>query len=141
MRREKEEMKMKVFVDTSGFLAVLDADDESHGRAKDAWIKLLSSGAGLTTSNYVVVETCALLQSRFGMTAARVFQEDVLPVVRIEWVEEMTHRMAMSAFLAAGRRRLSLVDCVSFEIMRRLGSKSAFTVDGHFREHGFKCIP
>lgn len=43
--------------------------------------------------------------------------------------------------LAANRRNLSLVDCVSFEVMRDLGVKDVFAFDPHFREHGFTCIP
>jgi predicted nucleic acid-binding protein len=46
-----------------------------------------------------------------------------------------------SALLTANRRQLSLVDCVSFEMMRRLGIKTAFTYDRHFSEQGFECLP
>lgn len=45
------------------------------------------------------------------------------------------------ALLAASRRKLSLVDCVSFEIMRTLGIKTVFAFDLHFAEQGFKSIP
>jgi predicted nucleic acid-binding protein len=47
---------------------------------------------------------------------------------------------AISALLAAGRRKLSLVDCTSFEIMRSLGIKTVFAFDSHFVEQGFKII-
>jgi predicted nucleic acid-binding protein len=33
------------------------------------------------------------------------------------------------------------VDCVSFEVMRRLGIRRAFTLDEHFREQGFEVVP
>ncbi len=35
-------------------------------------------------------------------------------------------------------KQLSLTDCVSFETMTRLGMKSAFSFDRHFRECGFE---
>jgi predicted nucleic acid-binding protein len=38
---------------------------------------------------------------------------------------------------SARRRDLSLVDCVSFEVMRRNGITRAFAVDRHFQELGF----
>lgn len=44
------------------------------------------------------------------------------------------------AVLAAGRRSLSLVDCVSFAAMRQYGIREAFTFDCHFGEHGFSCL-
>jgi predicted nucleic acid-binding protein len=47
----------------------------------------------------------------------------------------------MAAFLKASRRRLSFVDCSSFEVMRKRGITRALAVDGHFDEHGFEQIP
>jgi predicted nucleic acid-binding protein len=35
----------------------------------------------------------------------------------------------------------SLVDFFIFEIMRRLGIRSAFTFDRHFRLYGFEILP
>jgi predicted nucleic acid-binding protein len=43
----------------------------------------------------------------------------------------------MAALLTAGRRELSLVDCVSFACMRRLGITRALHFDRHFKEQGF----
>ncbi|WP_295431562.1 hypothetical protein [uncultured Thiodictyon sp.] len=36
------------------------------------------------------------------------------------------------------RRRLSLVDCSSFQVMRRLAVSEAFTFDKHFSGQGFR---
>ncbi len=132
---------MNVFVDTSGFLAVLDRDDANHARVKSAWIDLLSSDDVPLTTNYVLVETFALAQSRLGLAAAKVFQEDIVPVLQVEWIDATLHNAALGTMLAALRRKLSLVDCVSFEVMRMLGVTTAFTLDRHFREQGFSCIP
>ena len=132
---------MRVFIDTSAFLAILNADDQNHDRAKQVWADLITRDALLICTNYVLVETVALVQHRLGMQAARVFQEDVLPVVNIEWVNEAHHGAGVSAILTAGRRQLSLVDCVSFEMMRQLGIDTAFVFDHRFEEQGFKIIP
>jgi predicted nucleic acid-binding protein len=93
------------------------------------------------TTNYVVLESMALLQSRLGMPAVRGFRDAILPLVRIEWIDEIVHGQAGSAFIAADRRGLSLVDLASFETMRRLGIRSAFTIDRHFRQYGFQTVP
>jgi predicted nucleic acid-binding protein len=47
----------------------------------------------------------------------------------------------MGIMLAAVRKKLSLVDCVSFETMRVLKVTTAFTFDRHFKEQGFICLP
>jgi predicted nucleic acid-binding protein len=133
---------MSVFVDTSAFFAVLDADDENHNTARQMWEGLLTQEeVVLVCSNYVLVETLALVQHRLGIPAVRTFQEDIMPVLNIEWVDETIHQVGIASVLAAARRGLSLVDCVSFEIMRRLGIKTAFVFDHHFDEQGFECLP
>ena len=132
---------MRVFVDTSAFLAVLSSDDKHHGRAGQTWTDLLTQDTHLVCSNYVLVETFALVQWRLGIQAARTLQEDVLPVVNVEWVDKDCHCASVSALLTAGQKQLSLVDCVSFEIMRQLSIDTAFTFYRHFQEQGFNAIP
>ena len=132
---------MTVFVDTSAFLAVLDADDANHGQATQIWQDLVNREETLVCSNYVLIETFALVQNRLGMPAVSVLQNDILPVINVEWIDEPLHRAGVSALLTADRRRLSLVDCTSFETMRLLGIQQAFTLDQHFSEQGFECLP
>ncbi|MDI3280730.1 MAG: PIN domain-containing protein [Bacillota bacterium] len=129
-----------VYLDTSALLAVLDAADEYHLLAKEVWTALLTSGATLVASNYVLVETYALLQRRLGMEAVQVFHADIVPLLKVEWVSEAVHLCGAHALVTANRRSLSLVDCVSFEVMRRLGIKEVFTFDQDFAEQGFHCL-
>jgi predicted nucleic acid-binding protein len=131
---------VSVFLDTSGLLAVLDGDDASHARADEIWRRLLAERQPLTTTSYVLVETVALSQARLGLAATRAIHNDVMPVLRIVWVTEEIHQAAMAALVTAGRRRLSLVDCVSFEVMRREGLLRAFAFDRHFSEQGFELL-
>ena len=44
------------------------------------------------------------------------------------------------ALLTADRRHLSIVDCTSFEIMRKQGIEKVFCFDKHFKEQGFDPI-
>jgi predicted nucleic acid-binding protein len=132
---------MRIFVDTSALYALLDRDDENHPKARRAWAGVINPENVLVTSNYVLVETSALLQSRLGFDAVRGFLEDMLPIFHVEYVTPSTHRLGVTALLSASRRGLSLVDCISFEVMRDLGVKTAFAFNSHFREQGFKVIP
>ncbi len=132
---------MNIFIDTTAFLAVLNANDRFYQPAQNAWSGIITSGSFLFTSNYVILETTALLQRRFGIEALRLFESEILPLVEIAWVDEIIHRQGMSALLVANRRDLSLVDCTSFEMMRQRNLDRAFTFDIHFREQGFEVIP
>ena len=131
---------MNVFVDTSALLAILDRSDERHAAAKRTWEEMLNGDHTLLCHNYVLVETSAVLTRRVGMDAVRVFERDVVPVLRLFWVTREIHEAAVGAHLAAGRRALSLVDCASFEVMRRTGVRTAFAFDPHFEEFGYELV-
>jgi uncharacterized protein len=132
---------VSVFVDTSALYALLDAADENHQAASAAWTLVSRRREHLVTSNYVLVETMALMGRRLGLQAVRDFQSDLAPVLHLIWVDETLHERAISALLTAGIRDLSLVDCVSFEVMRQLALDMAFAFDLHFVRQGFTCLP
>jgi predicted nucleic acid-binding protein len=132
---------MRAFADTSALYAVLDRDDAQHAAAAHRWRTLLDSDVALVTSNYVALETVALCQHRLGVAAVAALVTDLLPVVTLEWVTAEDHRAALAALLTAARRDLSLVDCTSFELMRRLGLRDAFAFDRHFAEQGYTVVP
>jgi predicted nucleic acid-binding protein len=131
---------MSVFVDTSAILAILDADDQNHAEAKLVWQKILSANNDLVSTNYILVETFALVQNRLGLEAVRLFQQDVVPVLEVTWVTKEQHRTAVDIMMSKGQRRLSLVDCVSFLVMHQNDIKKAFAFDHHFGEEGFAII-
>jgi predicted nucleic acid-binding protein len=131
-------MATQVFIDTSAFYAVLDRDDSNHRQAARIWAALLDGGAALVTTNYILVETCALVQHRLGLQAVRTFAEDMLPVTEVQWVGPEQHASALLTLLTANRRQLSLVDCASFLFMRAGGIRRAFAFDQHYREQGFE---
>lgn len=129
---------MTVLVDTSAFLAHVNADDDNHHRARATFASLRDQP--VVTNNYVVIETAAVVQNRHGIHVVRQFFDDVLPPIGVLWVDEDTHRTAVTAHLAAARRSVSLIDRVSFEVMRRRRIRRAFAYDNNFRRHGFELV-
>jgi len=132
---------MNFFIDTSALLAVLDADDANHKVARPFWENIVAAGDTLVSQNYVLVETSAVTLRKLGLEALRVFERDIVPILRVVWVTRDIHSSAASAQFVASRRSLSLVDCVSFEIMRRSGIRTAFSFDRHFKEYGYEVLP
>jgi len=128
---------LTVFVDTSALFALLDAEDAGHDLAFPAWSGGIDECAGFVTTNYVLVETISLVQRRLGFDAVRILIDEMLPMIDTLWVTDADHAAAMNALLAASRRHLSLVDCVSFTVMRRLGIREYLGLDPHFEELGF----
>lgn len=80
------------------------------------------------------------MQRRLGMDAVRDLHQKVLASVAIVWVTEHVHDRAVAA-LFGSPRGLSLVDLVSFEVMREFKIRNAFSFDGDFTAHGFTLVP
>lgn len=126
-----------VFVDTSALYALLVRSDDRHGDARRAFSKLLAEEAVLVTSSYVLVETYALLGRRIGLDAMAAFRDDFAPLLDVAWVDPATHDAALEDLLDRVDRDLSLVDAVSFVVMRGRGIDEAFAFDRHFEQEGF----
>ena len=132
----------KVYVDTSAFYALIDRSDRYHAQASALWPDLLEDGIALITSNYVVWETVGLLQKRIGFAAASLWHKDILGVLDVQWVDPAGHQKAYELWLSLGRgrKRLSLVDCVSFVTMYQHDIEKAFCFKEHFVDHGFELL-
>jgi uncharacterized protein len=130
----------KIYVDTSAFYALIDRSDRYHSLASALWPDLLDGDITLITSNYVVWETLGLLQKRIGFEAASLWYKDILGILDVLWVDAGTHQRAYQLWLNLGRRRLSLVDCVSFVTMHQHDIEKAFCFKPHFLDHGFNLL-
>ena len=119
--------------------ALLDHDDQFHEEAKRVFATL--SGDEPVTHNYVLVETVAIAQRRLGEVAARRLIQELLPVMTTFWIDEAAHAAGVAALLAALPTKISLIDFVSFEVMREQGISRAFTFDDDFRVAGFEPMP
>ena len=129
---------MNTFIDTSAFFAMMDLDDRFHRKSKDIFTKLIREKEIFHCSNYIIVETMALIQNRLGFDAVRVFQDSIVPIINIHWVDERIHDIGIKNLLVGNRKKVSLVDYTSFEIIRTLGIEKVFAFDRHFKEQGFR---
>ena len=129
---------MSCFADTSGFLAILDADDLNHASAHRVWELVNTREEPIFSTNYVVVETVALVHHRFGVGTVRRFYEEILGVITLDWVDQSAHFAGLSGVMAAGRSGPSMVDCISFEYMRRRSLNAAIAFDRHFTDREYR---
>lgn len=130
---------MVVFVDTSAIYALANAGDPNHGRSVEALRSALQVGEELLTHNYVVVESATLLHRRLGWIAVSRFVREA-NAFRIRWVDDILHRTAAERF-SKRRGQVSLVDEVSFLVMREAGIQHALAFDQDFLAEGFHLYP
>lgn len=100
---------------------------------------MLSEGEIFLTHNYVLLEATALLQHRLGTAAAVKLANDATDF-EIVWVDRALHEQAIRRLERASKRRVSLVDHVSFLVMKERGVERAFAFDPDFSEEGFNLV-
>jgi predicted nucleic acid-binding protein len=88
----------------------------------------------------VLVETYALVGRRLGLDAVRSFRADFAPLLDVVWVDDAGHEAGLALLLDRRRRRVSLVDAVSFITMRQRRVGEAFAFDPQFEEEGFSLV-
>ena len=125
-----------IFLDTSAAYAVADAADPYHGHASSRLQAALERRESVLTHNYVVLESAALIQSRLGLRAALTFLKG-MRLLHVHWVTRDEHRHAVEILDQRNRRNLSLVDCVSFVVMKQHGVDTALAYDADFEREGF----
>jgi len=131
---------VSVFADTSALYPLMVRNDPSHDVVRGIFAKLLEGRRPILTTSLVTMETMALLQDRVGLAAARVFDEHILPTMRLRWVDETLYRLGTERLSREDKRDVSLVDCVSFEFMKAERLTTAFAVDRRFSEAGFRLL-
>jgi len=132
---------VKAFVDTSALYALMIPEDTHHGAAQTCFEELQLTEVSLVSTNYVLLECAALMQRRQGLEAARAFLSQAATLLDIVWVGRAHHEHAVTLWSKSNRRALSLVDCVSFSVMRDQGLRHVVAFDPHFHEAGFEVLP
>lgn len=130
----------RVFVDTSAVLALLNPADDAHPRARRAFERLAAREAPLLTTSFVLVETYALIGRRMGLGAVGAFRQSFAPLFEVVWIDGAAHEAGLDLLLERGRPDLSLVDAVSFHVMRQRRLDEAFAFDRHFEDEGFRLV-
>lgn len=136
-------MGRSIFVDTSGWYALIDRQDTHHAAVAALVARLARAGTRLVTTDYVIDESCTLAKARYGSAMAfRLL--DLLhgtEALDLEWIGADRFDRAEAQFRKCRDQAFSFTDCVSFTVMREMGIEEAVTTDEHFRIAGFGVAP
>ena len=125
-------MRRGVLWDSSAILALLDADDADHRQALEVAHKLAAERRPCFVTNYIEVETHALLLRKLGRSLARQWLlAGGLPVLRVQAKEEERAKEILVTF---GDKDWSLCDAISFSVIE--ACNAAFSFDRHFVQYG-----
>jgi uncharacterized protein len=104
------------------------------------WERLVTGPDQLVAHSLIEIEAVALIQRRIGLEALKSFQDLIFPILEVVEVSRSMRRDALETLIAGGRRDVSLVDSVSFALMRERGITRAFAFDRHFADAGFELV-
>ena len=128
-----------IFADTSYFVAFCGPRDRFHARAVELSASLV---ARIVTTEYVLVETGGLLLRPEDRPAyvnlVRDLESD--PSVQIVPASQKLFHAGFDLFTRRPDKTWSLVDCISFAIMKQRRLNEALTADHHFVQAGFKAL-
>ena len=132
-------MAHEVFIDTSGFYALLVRGDDRHEKATGFMCQAAVQKRRLVTTDYVLDETATLLQARGHVAQVVPFFESVLAsrVCRVVWMDADLFQRTKALFLKRLGQQWSFTDCMSFVVMKELRLREALSKDGHFSTAGF----
>jgi predicted nucleic acid-binding protein len=134
-------MARRLFVDSSGWYALIDRRDAWHAMAVRQVEEQVEAGGRLVTTDYVIDESCTLVQARIGHVAALRLLDLLRQTEGVDWEWITPDRFARAEALFRKYRDqgYSFTDCSSFSIMRELRLERAITSDAHFRSAGFQA--
>lgn len=135
-------MNEPVFVDTGGWIALLNADDAFHTQSLERLKELSRSSRILVTTDWVLAETGNGLarlaaRDRFVSAVERFLQSAHSRLVRIG---PDTFRRALELYAQVADKTWGLVDCASFIVMGEAGIREALTVDRHYSQAGLRRL-
>lgn len=132
---------MKLLADSSALLALYLADDRNHRAAVDFLRE--TPRARLVLSEMILGEVATRLAARAGARRAVEVARALLASRRYEvlFVDRELLSDATAILEKFSDKRLSITDCASMALMRRIGLQAAFTFDSDFRDCGFGMVP
>ena len=127
---------MRVFLDTSYYIAILNPRDQWHKAA----VRALNSEDEVYTSSLVINETISLMQAGGHFSAAVEFLRETRAnaAVQVVHTDPAMQAAGWDLFARWGPAGANAVDCTSFAMMHRLGIGRALSFGAHFRAAGFE---
>ena len=131
-----------VFLDSNGWVALLNNEDALHSTAAEAWRRLGHLGYRVVSTDWIVAETGntlarTVVRRRFPQGVERLLR---LPQARLVFVTQPLMERALHLYADRPDKTWGLVDCASFIVMGDEGITEAFTTDKHFEQAGFERL-
>jgi uncharacterized protein len=138
-----ERSEVRAFVDTGALLALSHARDQYHGEAVAIAERHRSAGGTFVGTVLILAELHGHLLHLRDPRVARAALEHLFADPVLEWLDvnrELVRDASTNWLARYADQSFTLVDAVSFEVMRRSKVTEAFTFNRHFEIAGFQRL-
>lgn len=139
-------MSQPVFVDASGWVAIINRKDQNHNESVQIYRRLLAASTVLVTTTWTACEALTIVKSRLGFSQAERLWDRIRSraVVDLVWIDEKYERETLQLFWHYKDKKWGVVDCSSLVVMNAVSCRRAFAYDSHFieasRQFGFAIV-
>ena len=137
---------IKVFVDATGWYALVDSEHKHHEPAKEYYQQLLDSRARLYTNINEVTWAISKIKSQCGLSLATEFskiidQSSLTANLNVSWVNRRVHRAALRQFFSIKQTEIEIRHCFIFEEVRKKKINLIFSFDSSLKYFGIPLMP
>lgn len=132
----------KIFVDTSGWVALFVKNDSYHKKALDIFEGLKVSKSIMFTSDYVIDETITTILVRGDHKQSVIAGQSLLTskIIKLVCVNTDYFQDAWELYQKYRDKKFSFTDVTSIVIMKELNINKAFSFDREFVQAGIELI-
>ena len=130
---------MRILIDTSFVVALVNNKDEDHEKAIRLSIEV--DGKPTLITDAVLLEIGNALSRRYKLECIEAIEGFLASFdVEIVRLDETLFDKAFELYKTQTDKTYGLVDCISFVVMREHGITDALTHDRHFVQAGFRAL-
>ncbi len=137
---------IKVFIDSSGWYALLQREHEHHEAAKEYFQQILDSRTRLYTNITEISSAIFKIKQNCGLSVAtdfsKLIDQSVLSTnLNVSWLTRRIHRSALKQFFSIKDTQIEIRHCLIFEEVKKKKINIIFSFDDTLKSFGIPLMP
>jgi predicted nucleic acid-binding protein len=137
---------IKVFIDSSGWYALVQREHEHHEAAKEYFQQILDSRTRLYTNITEISSAIFKIKQNCGLSVAtdfsKLIDQSVLSTsLNVSWMTRRLHRSALKHFFTIKDVQIEIRHCLIFEEVKKKKINFIFSFDDTLKSFGIPLMP
>ena len=136
----------KVYIDSTGWYAIVQSQDKNHEISKEYFQQLLDSRTRIYTNILEVSSAISKIKKDCGLSIAMDFsklidQSSLTANLNVSWLNRRHHRSALKHFFSIKDSEIEIRHCFIFEEVKKKKINFIFSFDDALKEFGIPLMP